>query len=240
MQHRAAALTSLPLRAKSGGARRWPTHAEGGAPCVGSGCHPQFVPASRSNTATRDERLPLSPPLPPSADIPGAVATTESALLALTDADRFERIAVACLQEFEPTLRNTGGAGDEQRDGVGGPLRADGDRLILTASLEKAWSAKIERDLDGIKKHGHRPEDVWAVTSRKTGARRRGQLEGEAPERWGHRLRIIDGRFLTLRLLTPHLLPVREELLGLSAPQPPVSLTAEIYASRQPDIGGSR
>ena len=50
-------------------------------------------------------------------------------------------------------------------------------------------------------------------------------------------MRIIDGRFLALRLLTPHLLPVREELLGLSAPQPPVSLTAEIYASRQPDIG---
>ena len=213
-------------------------HAEGGAPCVGSGCHPQFVPASRSNTATRDERLPLSPPLPPSADIPGAVATTESALLALTDADRFERIAVACLQEFEPTLRNTGGAGDEQRDGVGGPLRVDGDRLILTVSLEKrAWGRKVERDLDGIKKHGHAPEDVWAVTNRRTGAKRRGALEREAPTRWGHRLRIIDGRFLALRLLTPHLLPVREELLGLSAPQPPVSLTAEIYASRQPDIG---
>lgn len=196
-----------------------------------------MVPPSLSDASTRDARLPASPPSPPCADITGAVAKTEHALLTLTDSERLEKIAVGCLQQFEPTLRNSGGTGDKQRDGIGGPLRADGDRLILTASLEKPWARKVERDLDGIKQHGHRPEDVWAVTNHKTEAKRRGDLESEAPERWGHRLRIIDGGFLALRLLTPELLPLREELLGLAAPQPPVSLSGDGYAGRQPDLG---
>src|SRR5947209_5660789 len=93
-------------------------------------------------------------PRPPAAEIPGAIARTEQALLALTDADRMEDIAVACLQEFAPTLRRSGGAGDEQRDAVGGPLRSDGDALVVTVSLEKkSWAKKIERDLDGLKRH---------------------------------------------------------------------------------------
>jgi hypothetical protein len=62
----------------------------------------------------------LAMPNPPAADIPGAIAQTEQALLDLTDADRMEQIAVVCLQEFAPSLRRSGGSGDEQREAVGG------------------------------------------------------------------------------------------------------------------------
>ena len=186
---------------------------------------------------TSDTYTTPAKPNPPAADISGAIAQTQQALMALTDADRMEQIAVVCLQEFAPTLRRSGGSGDQQRDAVGGPLRTDGDDLVVTVSLEKTWGKKIERDLDGLKGHGHTPKDVWAVTNRKTGASRRGQLERDAPERWGHRLRVLDVRFLALRLLTPDLLTAREELLGLPTPAPPITLDADTFAERLPDLG---
>lgn len=176
-------------------------------------------------------------PCPPAADIPGAVARTEHALGELGDADRFEQIAVYCLDKFEPSLRPTGGPGDEQRDAVGGPLFADNDKLVMTASLEGRWAPKVERDLDGLAKHGHKPERVIAVTNRRTGANRRGELEKEAPEKRGYKLRIIDVKFLARRFLTEELRPVRQELLGLPPPQPPVAVDAATYAARQIDLG---
>src|SRR3954452_25562696 len=94
-------------------------------------------------------------PSPPAAEIPGATAQTEQVLLALTDSDRFEEIAVVCLREFAPTLRRSGGSGDEQRDAIGGSLRVDGDELVVTVSLEKgAWGKKIDRELDALIGHG--------------------------------------------------------------------------------------
>lgn len=177
------------------------------------------------------------PASPPAADIPGAIAQTEHALRTLTDSARFEEIAVACLREFEPTLRRSGGAGDEQRDAVGGSLMADGDELVVTVSLEYPWAPKVERDLDGLKKHGHRPKMVWSVTNRVAGAKRVLGLEKEAPDRWGHSLKILDVRFLAGHLLTPELLRVREELLGLAPPQPPIVLEAEAFAARLQDLG---
>ncbi|MDQ6806203.1 MAG: hypothetical protein M3065_14865, partial [Actinomycetota bacterium] len=99
-------------------------------------------------------------PSPPAADVPGAIAATQTALLALTDSDRLETIGAACLQEFLPALRLTGGSGDEQRDGVAGPLNADRDAIIMTASIDQKWAQKIRKDLDGIDRHDHRPDLV--------------------------------------------------------------------------------
>jgi len=107
----------------------------------------------------------------------------------------------------------------------------------LTASLEATWAKKVVRDLDGLAKHGHKPERVIAITNRRTGAKRRGELEKEASEKRGYKLRIIDVRFLARRLLSKELLPVREELLGLAPPQPPVAVDASKYAARQIDLG---
>jgi len=53
--------------------------------------------------------IPAHAPSPPAADIPGAIAKTEYALVQLGDADKFEQIAVYCLEQFEPSLRQTGG-----------------------------------------------------------------------------------------------------------------------------------
>jgi hypothetical protein len=181
--------------------------------------------------------IPAHAPSPPAADIPGAIAKTEHALLELGDAERLEQIAVYCLEKFEPSLRQTGGPGDEQRDAVGGPLFADNDKLVLTASLESTWAKKVGRDLDGLAKHGHKPKRVIAVTNRRTGAKRRGDLEKEASEKRGYKLRIIDVRFLARRLLSEELLPVREELLGLPPPQPPIAVDAHTYVARQIDLG---
>jgi hypothetical protein len=181
--------------------------------------------------------VPDCAPMPPAADIPGALAKTEHALGALTDSARFERIAVACLEEFVPALRNTGGSGDEQRDGVGGPLLGDGGQVVLSVSLEVRWAKKVERDLDGLAGHGHKPRLVIAVTNRTTGAKRRNQLEADARTNRRLELRIIDVKFLALRLLSPPLLAFREELLGLSVPQLPVAVDAVQFARRQPDIG---
>jgi hypothetical protein len=73
----------------------------------------------------------------------------------------------------------------------------------VTVSLEKTWGKKIERDLDGLKSHGHTPQDVWAVTNRKTGARRRGELERDAPQRWGQAsVQATSGRALRASLST--------------------------------------
>lgn len=181
--------------------------------------------------------VPACPPMPPAADIPGALAKTEHALGAMSDSDRFERIAVACLERYVPALRNTGGSGDEQRDGVGGSLTADGDQVVLTVSLDRSWAKKVERDLDGLAKHGHKPELVIAATNRKTGAKRRNELQKDTREKRRHKLKIIDVKFLALRLLSTELLTIREELLGLPVPQLPVAVHAAEFARRQPNTG---
>ena len=174
----------------------------------------------------------------PATSIPGAIARTEQAIAALHDSDLLERIAVVCLRDFEPTLRQSGGPGDEQRDGVGGSLKVDSDELVVTASLEKTWSKKIERDLDGLAAHGHKPRMVWAVTSHlRPGAQRRTELENGAQERWGHALKIIDGRFLARRLLSPELLSVREELLGLPPPTFPLTQDAASFSEGLTSLG---
>jgi hypothetical protein len=174
----------------------------------------------------------------PAADIPGALEQTQQALLLLRDPGRLEQIAVVCLQQFAPSLRRSGGAGDEQRDAVGGSLVVDGDEVVVTVSLEKTWGKKIERDLDGLAAHDRTPKVVWSVTNRRTGAKRRTELEKGAAARWGHPLKVLDGSFLALRLLHPDLLAAREELLGLPAPTWPITRTATEFAGALPSFGG--
>jgi hypothetical protein len=183
--------------------------------------------------------VPAQAPTPPAADITGALAKTEHALAALNGPKVFERIAVACLETYVPALRNTGGAGDEQRDGVGGPLFADNDRIVLTASLERAWAKKVEHDLDGLAKHGRKPDLVLAVSNRKTGAKRRNELIIDTRAKRGYKLQIVDVEFLALRLLSAELLAIREELLGLPVPQLPVAVSAAAFGRRQPDFGAN-
>jgi len=65
------------------------------------------------------------PQRPPAAAISGALEATEHALTEMTDAVRFEPLALICLQDLDPSLRPTGGPGDRQRDAVGGSLFED-------------------------------------------------------------------------------------------------------------------
>jgi hypothetical protein len=168
--------------------------------------------------------------MPPAATVPGAVRATEVALEGMTDDRRFEDLAVLALQGLEPSLRPTGGAGDRQRDAVAGSFRTDDDRLVVTASLQRTWAQKVAADLEGLIRSGDPlPDAVVSVTNRRTGARKRNELEKEAPGRFGFRLRVFDQRMLALRLLRPELLHVREELLGLSPPTPPVAVEAGVY-----------
>ncbi|MBS1870176.1 MAG: ATP-binding protein [Actinobacteria bacterium] len=148
----------------------------------------------------------------------------------MTDDRRFEDLVVLALQGLEPSLRPTGGAGDRQRDAVAGSFRTDDDRLVVTASLQRTWAQKVAADLEGLTRSGDPlPDAVISATNRRTGARKRNELEKEAPGRFGFRLRVFDQRMLALRLLRPELLHVREELLGLSPPTPPVAVEAGVY-----------
>jgi hypothetical protein len=175
---------------------------------------------------------------PAAGEIPSAIAQTEAKIAALRDSDLFEEIALVCLRKFEPSLRRSGGSGDQQRDAVGGSLMVDGDDLVITASLNKKWAAKIEADLDGLKANGNKPKMVWSVTSvTRLGAERRTELEKAAKKRWGHGLKIIDGHFLALRLLDEDLLSKRQELLGLAPPVFPITRTAQRFAEGLTDLG---
>lgn len=176
---------------------------------------------------------------PPAGEIPGAIAQTQAKIAALRDGDLFEEIAVVCLRKFTPSLRRSGGPGDQQRDAVGGSLMVVGDELVVTASVQKTkWAVKIEKDLDGLKANGHTPEMVWAVTSVvRPGAERRTKLEKDAKKRWGHGLKIIDGHFLALRLLDEDMLDQREELLGLGPPTFPITRTAQQFSKGLTQLG---
>lgn len=177
-------------------------------------------------------------PCPRAGEIPGALAQTEAGIQTLTDSEIFETIAEVCLRKYAPSLRRTGGSGDQQRDLVGGSLTTDDDELVVTVSLDKKWAAKIRRDLDGLRKHGHRPRTVWSVTSvLNPGAKQCTKLEQEAKNCWGHDLKIIDGHFLALRLLDDDLLDKREELLGLPRPTYPITRPAQQFAADQRQPG---
>lgn len=148
----------------------------------------------------------LEPERPPAAALPGALEATEHALTEMTDAARFEPLALICLQDLDPSLRPTGGPGDRQRDAVGGPLFED-EKSVMTISLEATWAQKVVSDLNGLVAKPPTPERVVAVTNRKTGARRRNELERDAPDDFGVRLRVVDCSFIALRLLRRDLLP---------------------------------
>jgi len=180
----------------------------------------------------------LEPQRPPAAAIPGALEATEHALTEMTDAVRFERLALICLQDLDPSLRPTGGPGDRQRDAVGGRLFED-ERLVMTISLEETWAQKVVSDLKGLVAKPPTPERVVAVTNRKTGARRRNELERDSPKDFGVRLRVVDRGFLALRLLRRDLLPHRENFLGLPMPAPPVALEPESYERNLASAGSA-
>jgi hypothetical protein len=149
----------------------------------------------------------------------------------MRDSDRFEDLVVLCLQDFDPTLRPTGGPGDRQRDAVTGALFLD-EETVLTISLERSWPSKVRRDLAGLKDNPPAPKRVVAVSNRRTSPRSRKQLQDKAPTDYGVELRILDQRFLALRLLRQQLLSIREEVLGLPLPTMPVALDAEAFAGR--------
>lgn len=148
----------------------------------------------------------FQPERPSAVVVPGALAATEQALAVMTDAARFEDLALICVQDLDPSLRPTGGPGDRQRDAVGGALFED-EKSVMTVSLEARWAQKVSADLTGLVGNPPKPERVVAVTNRRTGARRRNELERDAPKDFGLRLRIVDRRFLALRLLRRELLP---------------------------------
>jgi len=180
----------------------------------------------------------LEPERPPAAAIPGALEATEHALTEMTDAARFEPLALICLQDLDPSLRPTGGPGDRQRDAVGGPLFED-EKSVMTISLEETWAQKVVSDLKGLVAKPPTPERVVAVTNRKTGARRRNELERDAPDDFGVRLRVVDRSFIALRLLRRDLLPYREQFLGLPMPAPPVALERESYERNLASVGST-
>jgi hypothetical protein len=76
---------------------------------------------------------------------------------------------------------------------------------------------------------------VIAVSNRRTSPRSRKKLEDAALTEYGMELRILDQRFLALRLLRQELLPIREELLSLPFPAAPVALEARAYAENLAD-----
>jgi len=178
------------------------------------------------------------PPRPPAAAISGGLEATEHALTQMTDAARFEALALICLQDLDPSLRPTGGPGDRQRDAVGGPLFQDKES-VMTISLEARWAQKVVSDLNALVAKPPKPERVVAVTNRKSGARRRNELEREAPRDYGLTLRIVDRRFLALRLLRRDLLASREQLLGLPMPAPPVALEGQAYERTLARVGST-
>lgn len=178
------------------------------------------------------------PARPPAAAIPGEPEATEHALTQMTDAARFEALALICLQDLDPSLRPTGGPGDRQRDAVGGSLFED-EKSVMTISLETSWARKVVSDLNGLVAKPPEPERVVAVTNRKTGARRRNELERDAPSVFGVTLRIVDRRFLALRLLRRDLLTYRQQFLGLAMPAPPVALEVEAYERTLASIGST-
>ena len=180
----------------------------------------------------------LEPERPPAAAIPRALEATEHALTEMTDAARFEPLALICLQDLDPSLRPTGGPGDRQRDAVGGPLFED-EKSVMTISLEETWAQKVVSDLKGLVAKPPTPERVVAVTNRKTGAHRRNELERDASDDFGVRLRVVDRSFLALRLLRRDLLPYREQFLGLPMPAPPVALERESYERNLASVGSS-
>jgi hypothetical protein len=184
---------------------------------------------SRDMALSSPPDIPFEPSRPPAAAIPGALRQTELALEKMNAPDRFEDLVVLCLQDYDRTLRPTGGSGDRQRDAVTGGLFLTED-MVLTISLQRAWPDKVRGDLVGLKDNPPAPRRVIAVSNRRTGARAREKLERAAQADFGLELRILDQRFLALRLLRTDLLPIREELLGLPLPAMPVALEAEAFS----------
>jgi hypothetical protein len=157
----------------------------------------------------------------------------------MTDAKRFENLAVLCLQEFVPSLRPTGGSGDRQRDAVAGPILAPQEDLALTASLSQKWARKISEDIAGLVASPSSPATVIAATNRSTSPKTRRRLVQTAKEENGIHLFIADLQFLALRLLHPDLLHVREEFLRLPQPSPPVALEADAFRNLMSDKHGA-
>ena len=175
--------------------------------------------------------IPFEPPRPPAAAIPGAVRQTEHALETMKDSNRFEDLVVLCLQDLDPTLRPTGGPGDRQRDAVTGALFLN-EKTVLTISLDGRWASKARRDLAGLKANPPAPERVIVVSNRRTSPRTRNALQDKAPTEYGMEARVLDQRFLALRLLRQDLLHVRAEFLSLPLPASPIALEAEAYAEK--------
>lgn len=172
---------------------------------------------------------PFFPPPPPGADIAGALAATEAAVERLTDFRAFELAAIELIQDAEPSVRFVGGSGDRARDGAGGPLRSTDDGIVASVSLEDGWDDKLTREFGRIAEFGWAPTVVLGVTSRRTTPKRRTAVESAAAER-GWTVKIFDRMWVAQRLLAPQHLALRERLLGLPPPRPPVAVDADRYA----------
>ncbi len=158
------------------------------------------------------------------------IASTARALEDLTDDRAFELASVELLQDLDSSLRHLGGSGDRSRDAGGGVRGSGGDEVLVMVSLEAKWSQKIRREFDRVAKQGWSPDEVWAVTNRRTTPKSRDALVADAAQR-GWQLRIFDQTWLTSRLLRPEHLHRRERLLGLAPPQPPAFLAATEYVT---------
>ncbi|MDO9408985.1 hypothetical protein [Patulibacter sp.] len=171
--------------------------------------------------------------------IPGAVESTRTALDGLTDHRAFELAVIQLLQAVEPTIRHTGGPGDEARDGAGGPWMAESDELLVSISLERRWKAKISDELGRIDAFGHAPRCIVAVTNRRTSARGLRDLTRACKGRL-YRVEVLDQGWLVNALLRPEHLELRTRLLGLPAPAFPLFRSPDDQlASMQAAVGGS-
>lgn len=96
--------------------------------------------------------------------------TPRAALLALTDDELLERVAVEVLQHSHPELRITGPAADLGRDGFGRALFGDHDEIVVAVSCQASWTTKIQKDFKDYETVpvASRPTSGIFVTNRST------------------------------------------------------------------------
>lgn len=167
--------------------------------------------------------------------------TARAALLALTDDELFERVAVKVLRPRYLGLRITGPSGDLNRDAFSRPLFGERDEIVLLVSCEARWTAKLRRDLDEYRPYlaEDRPEKAIFVTNRSTKQTTQltyKKLAGEL----GINLEVVDLNELAVDLDSDSLHRVAEYDLGVRPRKPrvlqPVAVFREQQEARLPDF----
>ena len=160
--------------------------------------------------------------------------TARVALLALTDDELFERVAVKVLRLRYPGLRITGPSGDLNRDAFSRPLFGGRDEIVLLVSCDARWHAKLRRDLDEYRPCPveDRPEKAIFVTNRSTKQTTQltyKKLAGEL----GIKLEVVDLNELAVDLESGSLHRVAEYDLGVRPRKPRVLQSVAVFREQQ-------